>query len=149
MRLVVQRVLESSVSVDGKVVGQIGKGYMVLAGVEVGDTLDDVRYCVEKTIGLRIFEDDEGKMNLSIQDVGGEILAISQFTLHGDARHGRRPSFITAARQELAVPMYEAYCNGLREKGIHVETGVFGADMKVALINDGPVTLLLDSRRLF
>ena len=148
MRLVVQRVLESSVSVDGKVVGAIGKGYMVLVGVEDKDTPDDVRYCVEKTAGLRIFEDDAGKMNLSIQDVGGEILAISQFTLHGDARHGRRPSFITAARPELAVPMYEAYCNGLREKGIHVEMGVFGADMKVSLINDGPVTLLLDSRRI-
>jgi len=149
MRLVVQRVLESSVSVDGKVVGAIGKGYMVLVGVEVGDTQDDVRYCVEKTAGLRIFEDDEGKMNRSIQDVGGEILAISQFTLHGDARHGRRPSFITAARPELAVPMYEAYCKGLRDKGIHVETGIFQADMKVSLINDGPVTLLLDSRRIF
>lgn len=149
MRLVVQRVLESSVSVDGKVVGAIGKGYMVLVGVEVGDTQDDVRYCVEKTAGLRIFEDDAGKMNRSIQDVGGEILAISQFTLHGDARHGRRPSFITAARPELAVPMYEAYCKGLRDKGIHVETGIFQADMKVSLINDGPVTLLLDSRRVF
>ena len=149
MRLVVQRVLESSVSVDGKVVGAIGKGYMVLVGVEVGDTQEDVRYCVEKTAGLRIFEDDEGKMNRSIQDVGGEILAISQFTLHGDARHGRRPSFITAARPELAVPMYEAYCKGLRDKGIHVETGIFQADMKVSLINDGPVTLLLDSRRIF
>lgn len=149
MRLVVQRVLESSVSVDGKVVGAIGKGYMVLVGVEDKDTPDDVRYCVEKTAGLRIFEDDAGKMNLSIQDVGGEILAISQFTLHGDARHGRRPSFITAARPELAVPMYEAYCKGLRDKGIHVETGIFQADMKVSLINDGPVTLLLDSRRTF
>lgn len=149
MRLVVQRVLESSVSVDGKVVGAIGKGYMVLVGVEDKDTPDDVRYCVEKTAGLRIFEDDAGKMNLSIQDVGGEILAISQFTLHGDARHGRRPSFITAARPELAVPMYEAYCKGLRDKGIHVETGIFQADMKVSLINDGPVTLLLDSRRIF
>lgn len=149
MRLVVQRVLESSVSVDGKVVGAIGKGYMVLVGVEDKDTPDDVRYCVEKTAGLRIFEDDAGKMNRSIQDVGGEILAISQFTLHGDARHGRRPSFITAARPELAVPMYEAYCKGLRDKGIHVETGIFQADMKVSLINDGPVTLLLDSRRVF
>ena len=149
MRLVVQRVLESSVSVDGNVVGSIGKGFMVLVGVEDHDTLDDVRYCVEKTAGLRIFEDDAGKMNRSIQDVGGEILAISQFTLHGDARHGRRPSFITAARPELAVPMYEAYCKGLREKCVHVETGIFQADMKVSLINDGPVTLLLDSRRLF
>lgn len=149
MRLVIQRVLESSVSVDGKVVGSIGKGFMVLCGVEDGDTQEDLRYCVEKTAGLRIFEDDAGKMNRSILDVGGEILAVSQFTLHGDARHGRRPSFSTAARPDLAVPMYEAYCNGLREKGIHVETGIFQADMKVSLVNDGPVTLLLDSRRIF
>ena len=110
MRLVIQRVLESSVRVDGKVVGQIGRGFMVLCGVEEGDTLDDVRYGVEKTAGLRIFEDDAGKMNRSILDVGGEILAISQFTLLGDARHGRRPSFSTAARPDVAVPLYEAYC---------------------------------------
>ena len=149
MRLVVQRVLESSVSVDGKVVGAIGKGYMVLVGVEDKDTPDDVRYCVEKTAGLRIFEDDAGKMNLSIQDVGGEILAISQFTLHGDMRRGNRPSFITAARPELAVPLYDAYCKGLRDAGLHVETGIFQADMKVSLINDGTVTILIDSRRIF
>ena len=149
MRLVIQRVLESSVSVDGKVVGSIGKGYMVLCGVEDGDTKDDLKYCIDKTVGLRIFEDDAGKMNRSILDVGGEILAVSQFTLHGDARHGRRPSFIAAARPELAVPMYDAYCQGLRDAGIHVETGIFQADMKVMLINDGPVTLLLDSRRTF
>ena len=149
MRLVVQRVLESSVKVDGNVVGSIGKGFMVLCGVQEGDTLEDVKYCVEKTAGLRIFEDEAGKMNRSILDDGGEILAISQFTLAGDARHGRRPSFSAAARPDVAVPMYEAYCNGLREKGIHVETGIFQADMKVSLINDGPVTLLLDSRRTF
>ena len=149
MRLVIQRVLESSVRVDGNVVGSIGAGFMVLCGVEEGDTADDVRYCVEKTANLRIFEDDAGKMNRSILDVGGEILAISQFTLAGDARHGRRPSFSKAARPETAVPLYEAYCSGLREKGIHVETGIFQADMKVSLINDGPVTLLLDSRRTF
>ena len=149
MRLVIQRVLESNVKVDGEVVGSIGKGFMVLCGVEEGDTLDDVKYCVEKTACLRIFEDDAGKMNLSILDEGGEILAISQVTLHGDARHGRRPSFSTAARPDVAVPMYEAYCKGLRDKGIHVETGIFQADMKVSLINDGPVTLLLDSRRTF
>ena len=149
MRLVIQRVLESSVSVDGSVVGKIGHGYMVLCGVEEGDTADDVRYCVEKTANLRIFEDDAGKMNRSILDVGGEILAISQFTLAGDARHGRRPSFSKAARPETAVPLYEAYCEGLRQNGIHVETGIFQADMKVSLVNDGPVTLLLDSRRTF
>ena len=149
MRLVIQRVLESSVCVDGNVVGSIGPGFMVLCGVEDGDTQDDLRYCVDKTVNLRIFEDDAGKMNRSILDVGGAILAISQFTLHGDARHGRRPSFIRAARPEQAVPMYEAYCQGLRDAGIHVETGVFQADMKVSLINDGPVTMLIDSRRTF
>lgn len=149
MRLVVQRVLESSVAIDGDVVGRIGPGFMVLCGVEDGDTEDDLRYCVKKTVGLRVFEDENGKMNRSIQDVGGEILAISQFTLHGDTRRGNRPSFITAARPELAVPMYDAYCQGLRDAGIHVETGVFQADMKVSLINDGPVTILIDSRRLF
>ena len=149
MRLVIQRVLESNVKVDGNVVGSIGKGFMVLCGVQEGDTLEDVKYCVEKTASLRIFEDDAGKMNRSIMDEDGEILAISQFTLAGDARHGRRPSFSAAARPDVAVPMYEAYCDGLRQKGIHVETGIFQADMKVSLINDGPVTLLLDSRRTF
>lgn len=149
MRLVVQRVLESSVRVDGKLVGEIGPGFMVLCGVEDGDTAEDVKYCVDKTVNLRVFEDDAGKMNRSILDAGGAILAISQFTLHGDVRHGRRPSFIRAARPETAVPLYEAYCEGLRQAGVHVETGIFQADMKVSLINDGPVTLLIDSRRLF
>lgn len=149
MRLVIQRVLESSVRIDGEVVGQIGKGFMVLCGVEDGDTDADVRYCIDKTVNLRIFEDEAGKMNRSILDDGGEILAISQFTLHGDVRHGRRPSFIKAARPETAVPLYDAYCEGLRAAGVHVETGVFQADMKVSLINDGPVTLLIDSRRTF
>lgn len=149
MRLVVQRVLESSVRVDGKLVGEIGPGFMVLCGVEDGDTAEDVKYCVDKTVNLRVFEDDAGKMNRSILDAGGAILAISQFTLHGDVRHGRRPSFIKAARPETAVPLYEAYCEGLRQAGVHVETGIFQADMKVSLINDGPVTLLIDSRRLF
>ncbi len=149
MRLVVQRVLESSVAIDGEIVGRSGHGFMVLCGVEEGDTQEDLRYCIDKTAGLRIFEDENGKMNRSILDVGGEILAISQFTLHGDVRRGKRPSFIKAARPELAVPMYDAYCQGLRDAGIHVETGVFQADMKVSLINDGPVTLLIDSRRTF
>ena len=134
MRLVIQRVLESSVRVDGSVVGSIGKGLMVLCGVEDGDTQEDVRYCVEKTANLRIFEDEAGKMNRSILDVGGEVLAISQFTLHGDVRRG---------------PLYDAYCEGLRAAGLHVETGIFQTDMKVSLINDGPVTLLVDSRRTF
>lgn len=149
MRLVIQRVLESSVCVDGNVVGSIGPGFMVLCGVEDGDTAEDLRYCIDKTVNLRIFEDEAGKMNRSILDAGGEILAISQFTLHGDVRHGRRPSFIRAARPESAVPLYDAYCNGLREAGVHVETGIFQTDMKVSLINDGPVTLLVDSRKVF
>ena len=149
MRLVIQRVLESSVRVDGNVVGSIGPGFMVLCGVEDGDTSEDVRYCIDKTVNLRIFEDEAGKMNRSILDAGGEILAISQFTLHGDVRHGRRPSFIRAARPETAVPLYDAYCAGLREAGIHVETGIFQTDMKVSLVNDGPVTLLVDSRKVF
>ena len=149
MRLVIQRVLESSVRVDGNVVGSIGPGFMVLCGVEDGDTAEDVRYCIDKTVNLRIFEDEAGKMNRSILDAGGEILAISQFTLHGDVRHGRRPRFIKAARPETAVPLYDAYCDGLREAGIHVETGIFQTDMKVSLVNDGPVTLLVDSRKVF
>ena len=149
MRLVVQRVLESSVSIDHKIVGKSGLGYMILCGVEDGDTQADVDYCVKKTVGLRVFEDEAGKMNRSIRDVGGEILAISQFTLHGDARHGNRPSFIMAARPETAIPLYDAYCEGLRSNGIQVETGEFGADMKVSLVNDGPVTILLDSRKVF
>ena len=149
MRLVIQRVLEASVKVDGEELGRVGRGYMVLCGVEDGDTMEDVKYCVEKTVGLRVFEDDAGKMNRSIMDAGGAVLAISQFTLHGDVRHGRRPSFIRAARPETAVPLYDAYCDGLRAAGLQVETGQFGADMKVSLVNDGPVTLLIDSRRLF
>ena len=149
MRLVIQRVLKSCVKVDGETVGQIGPGFLVLCGVEEGDTANDVKYCIDKTVNLRIFEDDAGKMNRSILDVGGEILAVSQFTLHGDVRHGRRPSFITAARPETAVPLYEAYCEGIRDAGVHVEKGIFQADMKVSLINDGPVTLLVDSRKVF
>lgn len=149
MRLVIQRVTESSVRVEGEVVGSIGPGLMVLCGVEDGDTPQDVAYCVEKTVNLRIFEDEAGKMNRSILDAGGEVLAISQFTLHGDVRRGRRPSFIKAARPENAVPLYDAYCEGIRAAGIRVQTGIFQTEMKVSLVNDGPVTLLVDSRRTF
>lgn len=149
MRLVIQRVSESSVCVDGQIVGQCGNGFLVLVGVETGDNENDIRYCADKTIGLRVFQDDVGKMNRSILETGGEVLAISQFTLLGDARHGRRPSFSDAARPEVSVPLYELYCDLLREAGIPTETGVFGADMKVSLINDGPVTILIDSRRRF
>lgn len=149
MRCVIQRVTEASVSVDGECLGQIDKGFMILIGVSVDDTEQDLRYMAEKVPNLRVFEDEQGKMNLSLKDVGGAILAISQFTLYGDARGGRRPSFITAARPEKANPYYEQLVSAWREQGIHVETGRFGADMKVALVNDGPVTILMDSTKAF
>lgn len=149
MRCVVQRVKEASVTVAGKVVGKIGPGYMVLIGVSVEDTEKDVRYMADKVPNLRIFEDAEDKMNLSLKDVGGEILAVSQFTLYGDARGGRRPSFIAAARPEAANELYEQLVASWREQGIHVETGRFRTHMEVGLVNDGPVTLLLDSTKGF
>ena len=149
MRLVVQRVTRASVTVEKEVVGKIGRGYMVLVGAEVGDTEADARLCADKLAGLRVFEDSEGKMNLSIADVGGEILLVSQFTLLGDARHGRRPSFIAAARPEVAEPLLETMKAMLEEKGLHVETGRFRAHMDVELVNDGPVTILIDSRKVF
>ena len=149
MRLVVQRVTRASVTVDGEVTGKIGKGYMVLVGAEVGDTEADARLCADKLAGLRVFVDDEDKMNRSVLDVGGEILLVSQFTLLGDARHGRRPSFIAAARPEVAEPLLETRKAMLEEKGLHVETGRFRAHMDVELVNDGPVTILIDSRKVF
>ena len=149
MRAVIQRVESASVSVEGEIRGQIGAGFLVLIGVEEGDGDADFRYIAEKVPNLRVFEDEQGKMNRSLLDVGGELLAVSQFTLLGDARGGRRPSFITAARPETADPMYERLVADWRARGIRVETGVFGAHMKVSLINDGPVTILLDSRRRF
>lgn len=149
MRCVIQRVTSASVSIDGKVVGQCGKGYMILIGVSVDDTEKDLQYMATKIPTLRIFEDENGKMNKSILDVGGEILAVSQFTLYGDARNQRRPGFTAAARPDKAVPMYEALVQAWRDQGIHVETGVFGADMQVSLVNDGPVTMLMDSTKLF
>lgn len=149
MRAVIQRVERASVSVEGEIKGQIGAGFLVLIGVEEGDGDADFKYIADKVPNLRVFEDDQGKMNRSLLDVGGEVLAVSQFTLLGDARGGRRPSFITAARPETADPMYERLVADWRVRGIRVETGVFGAHMKVALVNDGPVTILLDSRRRF
>lgn len=149
MRAVIQRVEKASVSVEGEIKGQIGAGFLVLIGVEEGDGDADFRYIAEKVPNLRVFEDEQGKMNRSLLDVGGEVLAVSQFTLLGDARGGRRPSFITAARPETADPMYERLVADWRVRGIRVETGVFGAHMKVSLVNDGPVTILLDSRRRF
>ena len=149
MRAVIQRVEKASVSVEGEIKGQIGTGFLALIGVEEGDGDADFRYIADKVPNLRVFEDEQGKMNRSLLDVGGEVLAVSQFTLLGDARGGRRPSFITAARPETADPMYERLVADWRVRGIRVETGVFGAHMKVALVNDGPVTILLDSRRRF
>ena len=149
MRMVVQRVTRASVTVDGEVTGKIGKGYMVLVGAEVGDTEADARLCADKLAGLRVFVDDEDKMNRSVLDVGGAILLVSQFTLLGDARHGRRPSFIAAARPEEAEPLLETMKAMLEEKGLHVETGRFRAHMDVELVNDGPVTILIDSRKVF
>ena len=149
MRLVVQRVTRASVTVDGEVTGRISKGYMVLVGAEVGDTEADARLCADKLAGLRVFVDDEDKMNRSVLDVGGEILLVSQFTLLGDARHGRRPSFIAAARPEVAEPLLEQMKAMLEARGLHVETGRFRAHMDVELVNDGPVTILIDSRKVF
>ena len=149
MRAVVQKVTSSSVSVDGEVKGSIGAGFTVLIGVEDGDAEKDARYIADKITGLRIFEDEEDKLNLSIEDVGGEILAISQFTLLADARKGRRPGFTKAARPEQANELYQTVIGMIREKGIHVEEGVFQTHMVVDIRNDGPVTILLDSHKLF
>lgn len=149
MRCVIQRVTQASVTVGEELVGKIGRGYMILIGVSSEDTDKDLRYMAEKVPNLRIFEDEAGKMNLSIKDVGGEILAVSQFTLYGDARGGRRPSFSTAARPEQANALYEQLVAAWRAQGIHVETGRFRAEMQVSLINDGPVTMLMDSTKLF
>lgn len=149
MRAVVQRVLRASVAVNDQITGEIGRGYLVLVGVETGDTARDAAYIADKVANLRVFEDDQGKMNRALADVGGAILAVSQFTLLGDTRDGRRPSFIAAARPEEAVPLYEQTIADWRGRGLVVETGLFGADMAVSLVNDGPVTLLMDSRKLF
>lgn len=148
MRAVVQRVDRASVTVDGSVTGSVKKGLMVLLGVAEGDTDKDLSYIVDKVTGLRIFEDENEKMNLSVQDVGGEILAVSQFTLCGDCRKGKRPSFDKAAKPDIANEYYEGFVAACRDKGIHVETGVFRAHMLVELVNNGPVTILLDSTKL-
>lgn len=147
MRLVIQRVREASVTIGGETVSSIGKGLLVLFGVEQGDTEEDMRWLVGKTVGLRIFDDSQGVMNLSVKDVGGEILAVSQFTLTASTRKGNRPSYIRAAGHEIAVPLYDRYCDEVAAAvGRPVGRGVFGADMQVALINDGPVTIIIDSR---
>lgn len=149
MRAVVQRVSSASVTVDGEVVGRIGRGMCVLLGVAADDADSDVAYLANKIVGLRIFHDDEGKMNRSLAEIGGAMLVVSQFTLYGDCRKGRRPSFIAAAPPERADELYRNFVDVVREQGIPVETGRFQAMMEVALVNDGPVTLLVDSRKLF
>lgn len=147
MRLVIQRVSEASVAIGGKVVSSIGPGLLILVGIEAGDTEEDMKWLVGKSVGLRIFDDENGVMNRSVQDAGGEILAVSQFTLTASTRKGNRPSYIRAAGHELAVPLYERYCEEVSAAlGKPVGRGVFGADMKVALVNDGPVTIIIDSR---
>ena len=147
MRAVVQRVTKSSVTVDDRVTGQIGKGLMVLIGVEEGDTEKDAEYIAKKVSALRVFDDAEGVMNLSVQDVGGEILAVSQFTLLGDVRKGNRPSYFTAARPEEADALYRKVIDMIEARDIHVEEGVFQAEMLVSIDNDGPVTILLASHK--
>ena len=149
MRAVIQRVSQASVVVAAQTVGAIDQGLMVLLGVAQGDTVKDAAYLAEKTAGLRIFEDDEGKMNRSVEEIDGSLLVVSQFTLLGDCRKGRRPGFTEAAPPELADALYQDYVDILRSRGLTVATGVFRADMQVALVNDGPVTIMLDSRKQF
>lgn len=149
MRAVVQRVSSSSVSVSNNIIGEIKKGINVLIGISKEDTLEDLKYIKDKIINLRIFEDENSKMNLSLLDIRGEILAISQFTLYGDCRKGRRPNFMEAKGGEEAKILYDKFIEMLKETGLKVETGEFGADMKVSIENDGPVTILLDSFKGF
>jgi len=147
MRVVVQRVKEASVTIKGRVEGAIGVGLLVLVGIEENDGRDDVDWLVQKIVQQRIFRDDEGRMNLSVKDIGGNILVISQFTLHASTKKGNRPSFVRAAKPEHAIPLYESFLEGLsQELGTRVERGVFGADMDVALVNQGPVTIWMDSQ---
>ena len=148
MKAVVQRTARAGVSIDGETVGRIDRGLLVLLGIEPDDGEADIEYMVKKCSGLRIFEDENGKMNLSVQDVGGSIPLVSQFTLLGDARKGNRPSFTGAAVPEKAIPIYERVISELAKR-LPVQTGVFGADMQVELVNDGPVTILLDSKRTY
>lgn len=149
MRLVVQKVSQSSVKIEGEIVGSIDKGYMVLVGITNGDDELLVEKMVDKLVNLRIFEDENDKLNLSLLDVGGSVLSISQFTLYANCKKGRRPSFIDAAKPDISSPLYDFFNKKLEEKGINVERGVFGAMMEVSLINDGPVTIILDSNELF
>ena len=148
MRVVIQRVTEANVKINGTVAGEIGSGLMILVGIEEADGADDIAWLTKKIVNLRIFDDENGVMNRSILDCGGDILLISQFTLHALTAKGNRPSYIKAAKPEISVPLYEAFIKSLEEAmGKSIETGRFGADMKVSLINDGPVTILMDSKR--
>ena len=149
MRAVVQRVKSAGVSIENKTVSQIEKGILVLVGITQSDTKKDMEYIVNKCLGLRIFEDENGVMNKSLEDIKGELLLVSQFTLMGDARHGRRPSYIKAEAPSSAVKKYEELTELFKEKYGEIKTGVFGADMQVTLVNDGPVTILLDSEKIF
>ncbi|WP_026693808.1 D-aminoacyl-tRNA deacylase [Peribacillus kribbensis] len=146
MRIVLQRTGPASVKVKSRIIGQIEKGFVLLVGITHGDTEEDADYLAEKVVNLRVFEDENEKMNLSLKDTGGDILSISQFTLYGDCRKGRRPNFMNAARPEEARHMYDLFNAKLQERGVHVETGEFGAMMDVSLVNDGPVTLIIDSK---
>lgn len=146
MRAVIQRAKDASVTVEGEVIGAIDQGFVVLLGVTHDDSEEDVNYLVNKIVHLRVFEDEEGKMNRSIKDIGGSVLSISQFTLYADTRKGRRPSFVKAAKPEFANELYEQFNAALKAEGVHVETGKFGAMMDVRLTNQGPVTLIIDSK---
>ncbi len=148
MKIIVQKVAHSNVVINNKTNGEIQKGFMVLVGFTHDDTNAIIDKMVDKMINLRIFEDENGKLNLSLKDVNGSILSISQFTLYADCKKGRRPSFIDAAKPDLAIPLYDYFNQKIKEHNIHVETGVFGADMKVTLLNDGPVTIILDSKEI-
>ncbi len=146
MRVVIQRVSEASVKVNNQIVGEIGKGLMLLIGVDESDENSDADWLVKKILDVRVFSDDEGKMNHSVKDINGEILCISQFTLISDYKKGNRPSYIKAARPEKAIPLFEYFKDEMKKSGLKTESGIFGADMKVSLINDGPVTLVFDSK---
>ena len=146
MRVVTQRVSEASVKVDNQIVGEIGKGLMLLIGVDESDENSDADWLVKKILDVRVFSDDEGKMNHSVKDINGEILCISQFTLISDYKKGNRPSYIKAARPDKAIPLFEYFKDEMKKSGLKTESGIFGADMKVSLINDGPVTLVFDSK---
>ena len=149
MRALIQRTTSANVKVDGKIIGEIESGFVVLLGIKHDDQQQDLDYLVDKICGLRVFSDADGKFNDSLEDISGSVLIISQFTLYADTRKGRRPGFTESARPEVAIPLYEQFIAKMNSRGIHVQTGKFGADMKVSLLNDGPVTIMLDSEDKF